>query len=154
MKSITEIYNHIVINDNTKMSYHFSILFGLTKMVVDDTVGLHHVEFHTTEPQHLVNIFINTYGFSLSAVKTTSDYNQWLLDSHQCRLIISSISNTKSEIEKDVKNDHYDILTTLLANETTRSLVVNRKTLFNLALSVNCVQSVLDRNPDAQVIFY
>jgi hypothetical protein len=120
-------------------------------MVVDDTIGLHHVEFHTTEPQHLMNIFINTYGFSLSAIKTTSNYSQWLLESHQARLIISSTSNTNSEIEKDLKNDHYDILTTLLANETTRSLVVNRKTVFNLALSVNCVQSVLDRNPNAEV---
>jgi hypothetical protein len=123
-------------------------------MVVDNTVGLHHVEFHTTQPQHLVNLFIDTYGFALSAIKTTSDYSQWLLDSHQCRLIISSVSNTKPDIEKDVNKDHYDILTTLLTDETTRSLVVDRKTVFNLAFTVHCVQSVLDRNPEVQVIFY
>jgi hypothetical protein len=112
-------------------------------MVADNTIGLHHVEFHTY-----------TYGFTLSATRTTPHFSQWLLDSHQCRLIVSSALNTKPEIEKDVNKDHYDILTTLLADETSRSFMVDRKTVFNLALTVNCVQSVLDRNPDVQVIFY
>ncbi|CAF2119938.1 unnamed protein product [Rotaria magnacalcarata] len=121
-------------------------------MVVDETVGLHHVEFHTKEPQRLMNIFINTYGFHLSATKTGPNYSQWLLESYQCRLIISSVLSSMPSNENNFNKDAYDILTTLLTDETTRDLIMNRDTVFNLGLTVNSVQSILDRSPDLQVL--
>lgn len=122
-------------------------------MVVDDTVGLHHLEFHTTEPEQLVDTFIRTYGFVLSATRTTPNYRQWFLESHQCRLIISSTTGIGSKIETDIDKNHYDILTTLLGDEANRTLVVDRKTVFNVAVTVQCVQSLLERNPEVKVIF-
>ena len=122
--------------------------------LVDDTIGLHHVEFHTTKPQHLLDLFTHAYGFTLLAVRTTSGYCQWLLGSHRCRFVISSVSSVNSNIEKNINENYYDILTTLLADETTRSLVIDRKTVFNLAVTVKCVQSLLDRNSDVQVRSY
>jgi hypothetical protein len=120
-------------------------------MVANDAAGILHVEFHTTRPQHLIDLFIRTYDFSLSATRVTSDYSQWLLDSQQCRLIISTVSNTRTSTTTNVNKDHYDILTTLLNDKTLESLVVDRDTVFNVALAVTCVQSVIDRNPDVQV---
>lgn len=120
-------------------------------MVVDETVGLHHVELHTKEPQRLMDIFVNTYGFHLSATKIEPIYSQWLLESCQCRLIISSVSSSMTTNEKIINKDHYDILATLLHDEKTRDLVMNRDTVFNLGLTVNSVQSILDRSSDLQV---
>ncbi|CAF4946384.1 unnamed protein product, partial [Rotaria sp. Silwood1] len=122
-------------------------------MTIKHATGIHHVEFHTTRPQNLIDIFVQTYGFVLSATRTTCDYSQWLLESSQCKLIISTTTAVAEKTtEMNCSQNHYEILTPLLGDETTRNLVINRDTAFNIALAVTSVQSVLDRTPDAQVL--
>lgn len=116
----------------------------------DDTSGLHHVELHTKEPDSLLNLFVHTYGFNLVATRMTNDFRQWLLESHQCRLLISSVESNMN-ITNNNKDD-YDILTTIIQNQATRELIVGRNTVFNVALNVKSVQAVIDRDPDVQVI--
>lgn len=118
----------------------------------DDTSELHHVELHTKEPNSVLNLFMHTYGFSLVATRMTNDFCQWLLESHQCRLLISSMESNMNIINNN--KDDYDILTTIIQNQATRELIVGRNTVFNVALNVKSVQAVIDRDPQVQVNNY
>ena len=120
----------------------------------DSTNSFHHIEFHTVRPDYLVDLFERVYDFQLIARRETVNYRQWLLRSSQCRLLISSVietSNLKSTTQCNAEQ-HYDILTSILAHPTTRDFILDRDTVFNVALTVKCVQSILDRNPHVKVI--
>ena len=115
----------------------------------DSTNHFHHIEVHTVRPNHLLDLFERVYGFQVIARRDTVSYRQWLLKSSQCRLVISSvseISNTPHEPQ------HYDILTSILDHAAARNFIFHRDTVFNVALAVKSVQSILDRNPHVQVI--
>ena len=112
------------------------------------TNGLHHIEIHTVDPDAILDLFTRTYAFDLVAERRTCAYRQWLLKSFDCQLLISSVTSGSMEGES---TDHYDILTSLLADSTTRDLIRDRDTVFNVALEVNCIQAILQINPNVQV---
>lgn len=115
----------------------------------------HHVEFHTVRPNYLLDLFERVYGFQIIARRDTMNYRQWLLASAQCRLLISSVIETSSlKSEAPPNNEqHYDILTSILAHATAREFILDRDTVFNVALTVKCIQSILARNPRVQVVY-
>ena len=115
----------------------------------------HHVEFHTVRPNYLLDLFERVYGFQIIARRDTVNYRQWLLASSQCRLLISSVSETSSLKSESPSNNgqHYDILTSILAHPTAREFILGRDTVFNVAMTVKCIQSILDRNPHIQVVY-
>ncbi|CAF2411176.1 unnamed protein product [Rotaria sp. Silwood2] len=118
----------------------------------DETTGIHHVEFHTIQPDYLLDLFIHVYGFQLIAKRITFNYSQWFLKSYECHLLISSVSNSDINNIINSNDDHYDILTSIIRNNTTRDFILDRDTVFNIALHVKSVQSILDRNSDVQVL--
>ncbi|CAF4704260.1 unnamed protein product [Rotaria sp. Silwood1] len=118
----------------------------------DETSGFHHIEFHTIQSDYLLDLFIRVYGFQLIAKRTTFNYSQWFLKSYECQLLISSVSNSNINNEINFNGDHYDILTSIILNETTRDFILDRDTVFNIALHVKSIQSILDRNSDVQVL--
>ncbi|CAF1270700.1 unnamed protein product [Adineta steineri] len=118
----------------------------------NETNGFHHIELHTIHPDYILDLFIRIYGFQLIAKRNTFNYSQWFLKSSQCQLLISSVLNIDLNNENKPNNDHYDILTTILNNENTRDFILDRDTTFNVALHVKSVQTILDKNPDVQVL--
>jgi hypothetical protein len=116
--------------------------------MLDTTNGYHHIEIHTKNPKNLLNLFEHVYDFQLIAKRVNSNYSQWFLKSSQCRIIISSVFNFD---RNNQINDHYDIITSILSDESTRNLILNRDTVFNVALHVKSIQSILDQNSDLQV---
>jgi hypothetical protein len=119
--------------------------------MLDETNGFHHIEFHTKNSDYLIDLFVRIYGFQLVAKRITLNYSQWLLKSYECQLLISSVLNSNVNNESHFNNNHYDILTSILSDETTRGFILDRDTVFNIALHVKSVQSIIDRNPDVQV---
>lgn len=117
--------------------------------IVDNT--FHHVELHTVQPEQLLELFMSTYGFHLIAKRATRHYDQWLLKSGQCQLLISSVCDAQLDGTAEVGTNDYDILTPILNNESSRSWVVNRDTTFNVAMHVKSVPAFLANNPDVQV---
>lgn len=117
----------------------------------DGTNTLHHIEFHTIQSSHLLDLFIRAYGFQLIAERITINYSQWLLKSNQCQLLISSLSDVHQHNDIQIDNGHYDILNPIIENERTCNFVRNRDTAFNIAVRVKSIQSILDKNPDLQV---
>lgn len=113
--------------------------------------AIHHIEFHTVDPDHLLDLFVRTYGFQIIATRTTPNYSQWLLKSHECQLVISAVSSLPSNDVPVYKNDDYDILTSILHREDTRDFIFNRDTVFNVSLLVDSVSSILDNAKDIQV---
>lgn len=120
----------------------------------DSTNNFHHIEFHTVRPDYLIDLFERVYGFQLIARRETVNYRQWLLKSSQCRLLISSVIETSNlEITAQCNAEqHYDTLASIVAHPTMRDYILDRDTVFNVALTVKCVQSILDRNPHVKVI--
>jgi len=122
------------------------------KNMSNETNGFHHIEIHTICPDYLLDLFIRIYDFQLIAKRITLNYSQWLLKSSKCQLIISSVFN--SDLINEINNNnhhHYDILTSILSQKTTRDFILDRNTLFNVALHVKSIQSILDKNSDLQV---
>jgi len=118
----------------------------------NETNGFHHIEIHTICPDYLLDLFIRIYDFQLIAKRMTLNYSQWFLKSSKCQLIISSVFN--SDLINEINNNnhhHYDILTSILSQKTTRDFILDRNTLFNVALHVKSIQSILDKNSDLQV---
>jgi hypothetical protein len=116
--------------------------------MLDKTNGYHHIEIHTINPENLLDLFQHVYDFQLIAKRITLNYSQWFLKSSQCQIIISSVFNFD---RNNQINDHYDILTSILSDASTRDLILNRDTVFNVALPVKSIQSILDQNSDLQV---
>ncbi|UJR21201.1 hypothetical protein I4U23_024298 [Adineta vaga] len=114
--------------------------------------GFHHIELHTEHPDRLLDLFTRTYNFQLIAKRTTSNYSQWFLKSYDCQLLISSVSNYYLDDIIIHNGEDYDILTTILHNDVTRKFIANRETVFNVALHVKSVQSILDNNANVQVL--
>jgi hypothetical protein len=117
----------------------------------DETNGFHHIEIHTIRPDYLLDLFIRIYNFQLIAKRSTLNYSQWFVKSYECQLIISSISNPVLNNENNSDKNHYDILTSILSNKIIRDFIINRDTVFNVALHVKSVQTILDNNSDVQV---
>ncbi|CAF4047605.1 unnamed protein product, partial [Rotaria magnacalcarata] len=92
------------------------------------------------------------YGFQIIAQRTTLNYSQWFLESYECQLLISSLLNSDLNDEIISSNNYYDILTPIIRNQTTRDLILDRDTVFNIALHVKSIQSILDKNSDVQVL--
>jgi hypothetical protein len=117
----------------------------------DETNDYHHIEIHTIQPDYLLDLFLRIYDFQLIAKRITLNYSQWFIKSYKCQLIISSVLNSDLNNEVNSNNDHYDILTSILNHQTTRNFILNRDTVFNIALRVKSIQSILDKNSDLQV---
>jgi hypothetical protein len=117
----------------------------------NETNGFHHIEIHTICPDYLLDLFIRIYDFQLIAKRITLNYSQWFLKSSKCQLIISSVFNSDLINEINNNHHHYDILTSILSQKTTRDFILDRNTLFNVALHVKSIQSILDKNSDLQV---
>ena len=115
------------------------------------TNAYHHIELHTIDPTHVLKLFMCTYNFELIAERVTRKYRQWLLQSSSCDLLISSIVDSVLEDTVNIQDFHYDVLTSILSNSNTRDCVVNRDTVFNVALHVKCVRTIIDCNPNIQV---
>jgi hypothetical protein len=112
----------------------------------DKTNGFHHIELHTIHPDYILDLFTRIYNFQLIAQRITVNYSQWFLKSSECRLIISSLSNSIRNNNQINSNDnHYDILT------STSDFIIGRDTVFNVALHVQSIQTILDKNSDIQV---
>ncbi|CAM4890605.1 unnamed protein product [Rotaria socialis] len=120
--------------------------------MVDETSGFHHIEFHTIQPNHTLDVLVRIYGFQIIAQRTTLNYSQWFLKSYECQLLISSVLNSDLNDEIILTNNYYDILTPIIRNSTTRDLILDRDTVFNIALHVKSIQSILDKNSDVQVL--
>ena len=117
------------------------------------TTSLHHIEVHTLQPDPILDLFTRVYGFQLIAQRRTWSYRQWFCQSAHCRLIISSVvsdSNFGQRVAPE-HDQHYDILTSILTASETRKFVLNRETVFNVALEVKSVRTMLDRHPDLEV---
>jgi hypothetical protein len=117
--------------------------------MLDKTKGCHHIEIHTIQPENILDLFQRVYDFQLIGKRTTRNYSQWFLQSSQCRIIISSVLNIDQNDQ--INNDDYDILTSILSDPLNRQLILNRDTVFNVALHVTSIQSILDQNSDLQV---
>ena len=118
-----------------------------------DQQAYHHLEFHSTDPSALLNLFKLVYGFQLAAQYHHSHYQQWLLKSSNCRILISSVRNDFEINEYSLvsNSNDYNILSDLLKTSEYRRFFIERNTVFNVALIVKSVQSILDRNPTVQV---
>jgi len=116
----------------------------------DETNGFHHIEIHTINPDYLLDLFIRIYDFQLIAKRITLNYSQWFIKSSHCQLIISSVLNSNLN-NNEINHNHYDILTSILNHKITRDFILHRDTVFNVALHVKSIQSILDQNSDIQV---
>lgn len=112
----------------------------------------HHIEIHTIKPDYLLDLFENVYHFQLIGKRQTEFYSQWILQSCLCRLIISSMNNFNSNSTLKIDSNHYDILTSIVSKSLTADYILNRDTVFNVALQVKSIQTILDNNPDLEVI--
>lgn len=118
----------------------------------DETNAFHHIEIHTINSNYLLNLFLNVYDFQLIAKRVNLYYSQWFLKSSECQLIISSTLNLNEIFDyNDNNQNHYDILTSILNNKTTRDFIINRDTVFNVALHVKSIQTILEKNSDIEV---
>lgn len=117
------------------------------------TTSFHHIEIHTIQPDSILDLFVRVYGFELIGQRQTAFYQQWFLKSAACQLIISSVdSNVNFDQLTCSKNDQdYDILSTILTNAETRKFILNRDTVFNVALEVKSIRTIVDRNIDLDV---
>ncbi|CAM4787906.1 unnamed protein product [Rotaria magnacalcarata] len=121
-------------------------------VATNETSGFRHIEFHTIQPNHTLDVLVRIYGFQIIAQRTTLNYSQWFLESYECQLLISSLLNSDLNDEIISSNNYYDILTPIIRNQTTRDLILDRDTVFNIALHVKSIQSILDKNSDVQVL--
>lgn len=112
----------------------------------------HHIEIHTIKPGYLLDLFENVYHFQLIGKRQTEFYSQWILQSCLCRLIISSMNNFNANSMLKIDSNHYDILTSIVSKSLTADYILNRDTVFNVALQVKSIQTILDNNPDLEVI--
>lgn len=120
-------------------------------MLTNEKDGLHHIEFHTINPDDLLDLFVRTYGFQLIAQRVTFNYSQWLLKSYEFKILISSVSNSALIHQITSSAQHYDILTTIISHNIAREFICDRDTAFNIAIHVKSIQSILDKNPDVEV---
>ena len=118
----------------------------------NETNGFHHIEIHTIQSDYILDLFQHVYNFQLIGKRITKNYSQWFLKSSQCQLIISTVFNKDLNNECVHNNtDDYDILISILNHKNTREFIINRDTVFNVALHVKSIQEILDKNPDVEV---
>ena len=138
---------------------HCSLIIGrlvLFDCIMHTTSSFHHIEIHTIQPDYILDLFVQVYGFQLIGQRQTLSYQQWFLKSAKCQFIISSVDNEFdfNQLNESKSDQDYDILSSILINPLTRNFILKRDTVFNVTLEVKSIRTILDRESNLQVSEY